>query len=218
MRLSMNISRIEGLVRPHDLVVLASYAAGNIHRILIGNAGSEFWPGFKKSAEFLDGNPDPLDRWSKRIGLAVAQETAADVVFPFEGPPYPPFLNWAAESGQVHSSPISISIHGEFGLWHAYRFALELDNFTETSVDAKCRSSPCDSCESKPCLSACPVSAFRSGTYKVNECMDYVRANNQSTCRARGCDARRACPVRPDLQYHADHARFHMKAFLGQSL
>jgi epoxyqueuosine reductase len=214
----MRLGRIADLVRPHDLVVLASYPAENVHRILIGNAGSEFWPGFIKSAEFLDGNPDPLDRWSKRIGLAVAKETGADVVFPFDGPPYPPFLNWAAESGQVHSSPISISIHREFGLWHAYRFALELDELTEGSTAVQHQASPCDNCESKPCLSACPVNAFRSGIYRVNECMEYVRANNQSVCRTNGCDARRACPVRPDLQYQADHAQFHMKAFLGQSL
>ncbi len=214
----MRLSRITDLVSPHGLVVLASYPADNVHRILVGNAGSEFWPGFTQSAEFLDGNPDPLDRWSRRIGLAIAGEIQADVVFPFEGPPYAPFLNWAAESGQTYTSPVSISIHTEYGLWHAYRFALELDNFTESSVDVHCRPSPCDSCESKPCLLACPVSAFRSGTYKVNECMDYVRANNQSLCRTRGCDARRACPVRPDLQYQADHAQFHMNAFIGQSL
>ena len=214
----MRLSRIENFVSSHGLVVLASYPAGNVHRILVGNAGSEFWPGFEKSAEFLDGNPDPLDRWSKRIGSVIAAETGADVVFPFEGPPYPPFLNWATESGQAHTSPISISIHGEYGLWHAYRFALELDELPECSVGMQHKISPCDDCELKPCLSACPVSAFASGTYRVNECMDYVRANHQSACRTYGCDARRACPVRPDLQYQADHAQFHMKAFLGQSL
>jgi hypothetical protein len=214
----MRLSKVQDLIIPHGLVVLASYPANNIHRILIGNAGSQFWPRFKQSAEFLDGNSNPLDRWSRKIGLAVAGQTGAKVVFPFEGPPYPPFLDWAKESGQVFSSPVSISIHWQLGLWHAYRFALELEELTDGSAEINLRVSPCDSCKTKPCLSACPVSAFRQETYWVNECMDFLQAKPQSACRTNGCDARRACPVRSDLQYQSEHAQFHMNAFVGRSL
>ena len=49
----------------------------------------------------------------------------AEVVFPFEGPPYPPVLQWAEQAGQAFPSPIAMFIHGKYGLWHAFQFALQ---------------------------------------------------------------------------------------------
>ena len=39
---------------------------------LFGNAGSSIWEAFAASPEFEDKLPDPLDRWSKRVGDAWA--------------------------------------------------------------------------------------------------------------------------------------------------
>ncbi|MDH3387022.1 MAG: hypothetical protein OEN02_03880, partial [Gammaproteobacteria bacterium] len=34
---------------------------------LVGNIGSSYWPVFVRSAEYRDGQPDSLDRWSRRV-------------------------------------------------------------------------------------------------------------------------------------------------------
>jgi epoxyqueuosine reductase len=45
------------------------------HLLLVGNGGSSFWPVFSQSPEFQDGLADSLDRWSRRVGDALADET-----------------------------------------------------------------------------------------------------------------------------------------------
>ena len=62
---------------------------------LVGNIGSSYWPVFSQSPEFLDGEADPLDRWSRRVAGAIAAELPIEPVYPFEGPPYYPFQQWA---------------------------------------------------------------------------------------------------------------------------
>lgn len=182
--------------------------------VLVGNAGSAMWSRFTKSPEFADGAPDPLDRWSQRIGEAVAAELGARVVFPFDGPPYPPILDWAQKAGQAFPSPLSMFIHRNHGLWHAYRFALYLDS-PVTGFEARSISdSPCTSCEGQPCLDACPVDAFSTGAYRVDDCMTYLTESLASGCREHGCRARRACPVANQNQYQPEHAHFHMEAFV----
>jgi hypothetical protein len=214
----MRLIDIEKLTRRHGLVPLGSYSFKSGHRVLVGNAGSGFWEYFKQSAEFSDSQSDPLDRWSKRVGRSVADEVGATVVFPFEGPPYPPFLDWAEQTGKVTRSPISISIHHDHGLWHAYRFALEFEESLEASTGKKTSSSPCETCQIKPCESVCPVGAFDKGHYHVEVCMDYLHADAESDCCRNGCVARQACPVQKGNQYLPEHAQFHMKAFVSQTL
>jgi len=213
-------SELEALLKPHGLVVLGALdgaeAAGRFRPlVLVGNAGSSNWPAFVESQEFSDRQPHPLDRWSKRIGLAVAAKLGTGVVFPFEGPPYPPVLVWAGQAGLAHPSPISMFIHQKYGLWHAYRFALILSEPLSGSPPVLQGASPCLSCIEQPCLSACPVDAFSAGAYRVDDCVAYLAGDESSECREQGCRARRACPKAVDLQYRATHARFHMKAFLA---
>lgn len=183
--------------------------------MLVGNAGSSLWPAFTRSPENGDGQPQPMDRWSRRIGTAVAVELGARVVFPFDGPPYPPVLNWAMRSGQAFPSPISMYIHGAFGLWHAYRFALLLPAQATGIASLDVAENPCLSCSRQPCLSACPVGAFTGDEYLVDNCVNYLAADEHSDCRQQGCKARTACPFAPGLQYRPRHARFHMEAFLA---
>lgn len=206
------------MVGQYGLVLLGSHPFEGGCRVLVGNAGSEFWGEFVQSVEFSDGSPDPLDRWSRRVGLELSRQAGARAIFPFDGPPYPPFLEWASQTGQVAPSPVSIHIHNDEGLWHAYRFALEFEN---TPADAKFLGQAlpaCADCPDKPCLSACPVNAFEAGDYHVQACMDYLRSDENSDCRRFGCAARRACPVKKHNQYHPDHAQFHMNAFVVQEL
>ncbi len=206
-----DISVIESLVISSGLVVL-----GVIDEIvLVGNAGSTFWPVFASSHESGDGLPHPLDRWTRRIGTAVAAELNADVVFPFEGPPYPPVLDWARRAGQAYPSPISLFIHQKYGLWHAYRFALLLRGPPSGLPPVSHESSPCLSCPTQPCLSACPVDAFTGNTYRLDDCVNWLAGDAGSECRQHGCSARRACPIGVELHYETGHARFHMNAFLA---
>ncbi len=215
-----DISELENLLKPHGLVVLGSLdgteRGGRFPPlVLVGNAGSSIWPAFKESQEYSDRQPHPLDRWSKRIGSAVAAKLGADVVLPFEGPPYPPVLDWAAQAGQAHPSPISMFIHQQYGLWHAYRFVLIFREPLSGFPPVLHVTSPCLSCIEQPCLSACPVDAFSAGKYRVNDCVAYLAGDDSSKCREQGCSARRACPVAVDYQYRDRHARFHMDAFLA---
>ena len=205
-----DISVLKQLLEPHGLVVLGKVA----DRLLIGNAGSAFWSSFERSPEFEDGQPHPLDRWSERIGRSVAAELDARVVFPFQGPPYPPVLKWASESGQAFPSPISMFIHREYGLWHAYRFVLVFNEPLSELPPVPATESPCLSCPGRPCLDACPVNAFSDSGYRVGDCVEFLAADDSSDCRKAGCGARRACPYRPQFRYRPRHAEFHMTAFL----
>jgi hypothetical protein len=182
--------------------------------VLLGWVGGAQWPAFASSPEFADGEPHPLDRWSRRIIDDLAQAFGAGAFYPFGGPPYLPFQRWAQRGDDVFASPLGIYIHPVHGLWHSYRGAL---GFAE-KLDLPARESgpnPCDSCRGKPCLSACPVSAFTPGHYDVDRCAAHVKSAEGTACRTGGCLARRACPVAPHLAYRTDEAQFYMKAFLA---
>ena len=105
-------------------------------------------------------------------------------------------------------------IHPEYGLWHAYRGALVFKEPVIDLPDRPAASSPCETCEEKPCLSTCPVSAFGAGSYDVPACARHLRSPAGSDCMNLACRARRACPVGRGHRYHGDHALFHMDAFL----
>jgi ferredoxin len=218
---------IQNLLKAHGLILLGimqvseqdgvpgiSESQPARQLLLIGNGGSSFWPAFSQSAEFRDDMADPLDRWSKRVGEDIASSLGGRAIFPFNGPPYPPFLSWARKTGQVSPSPVSMFIHAKFGLWHAYRFALALPE-PQPGLTVKAEvNSPCLNCEGQPCLEACPVNAFSDETYRVDQCMDYLVGDTETACRRLGCEARRACPVKRELTYLPEHARFHMDAFV----
>jgi len=181
--------------------------------ILIGNAGSAVWPAFQKSDEVRDGAPDSLDRWTHRILTKIAERMGARALFPFEGPPYMPFQRWARRAEPLQPSPLGILMHPEFGLWHAYRGALAFAKRLELPRIPE-GVSPCLTCVDKPCLSACPVSAFLHEGYDVESCARHLSGDRGRTCMGGGCLARLACPVGADYRYAPEHQRFHMSAFL----
>jgi len=180
--------------------------------ILIGNAGSGFWPAFRASQEYRDGRPDPLDRWSERVISGLGRRLDAHAVFPFKGPPYYPFQKWARRGEALFPSPLGILIHREYGLWHAYRGALIVNRRLPglpARVDAE---SPCLSCDAQPCLHACPVDAFRAGGFDADGCAAHLSGANE--CTENGCRARLACPAGKAFEYMREEHRFHLAAFL----
>jgi hypothetical protein len=182
--------------------------------VLVGNVGSSLWPTFSGSVEARDGAPDPLNRWTQRVVSGIAREVGAMPLFPFGGPPYLPFQRWAMRTEAVAPSPLGILIHPDYGLWHAYRGALAFAERLALPPRAE-RPRPCDSCASRPCLSACPVSAFTEKGYDVPACAAHIGGPAGGPCMGGGCLARRACPVGPAYGYGTAQARFHMAAFLS---
>ena len=181
--------------------------------VLAGMAGRDGWSAFAASPEASDGFDDPLDRWSRRVIEALARELGAGALFPFGGPPFWPFQQWARRAEPVHPSPIGILIHPRYGLWHSYRGALgfreALDIPELTDVP-----SPCESCSGRWCLKTCPVGAFSSTGYDVAACAGHLQSAAGADCMDGGCRARRACPVGAEYAYGHEQANFIMRAFL----
>ena len=143
----------------------------------------------------------------------MAGDLGAEALYPFGGPPHLPFVAWAKRAEPVSESPLGMLIHPDHGLWHAYRGALAFsDRIALPPRDA--RSPPCDTCLERPCLGACPVTAFSSEGYHVVACTEHIGAPSGRDCLDLGCRARRACPVGRAARYEAAQAAFHMAAFL----
>ena len=177
--------------------------------VLIGNAGPAMWQAFVK--DHRDG-PDPLDAWTRKVLTGVAERLGAAALFPFDGPPYLPFQRWAMKAEAVFPSPIGPLIHPDYGLWHAYRGALAFSNVLELP-EREVVASPCESCESAPCLTTCPVNTLSEGAYDVPACVAYLDDAAGRDCLDLGCAARRACPVGRAYHYAPAQARFHMDHF-----
>ena len=93
--------------------------------VLLGFTGSDQWSVFEDSREARDGLPDPLDRWSQRVIGALASELGAADFYPSGSPSSPlPFQRLARRCEPVHPSPVGLLIHESYGLWHAYRVGL----------------------------------------------------------------------------------------------
>jgi hypothetical protein len=184
--------------------------------ILLGFTGSEQWEHYQRSAEASDGSPHPLDRWSRRVIGALAREIDATDVYP-RGEDTPlPFQRLALRSEPVHQSPIGLLIHPSWGLWHAYRGAIVLAHRIAVP-DIVPSMHPCEGCAAKPCLSTCPVGAFRPGFFDLQACTDHLRSAAGSACRDGGCLARRSCPVGTAFRYRDEQMRFHMRAFMDST-
>ena len=179
--------------------------------LLIGNAGPAMWQAFRAAVPDIAGR-EPLDRWLRPQIEDAARAAGAHPLFPNDGPPFIPIQRWALRADAVHTSPIRLLIHPEFGLWHVYRAALLFPDRIEVPPRTH-TASPCDTCAKKPCLRACPVDAFAQG-FDMAGCVAHVESDAGRNCMERGCMARRACPVGRASAYPADAQAFHTAAFL----
>ncbi len=179
--------------------------------IVLFGTGPAFWTVFVTSLEYKDGAKDPVDRWSKRIVGAIATQFGASCQFPSDGPPYPPFIRWALDSGQFFQSPVGMMVHPEVGLMISLRGALILP--TEIQLPKQVSPSPCRACAS-PCTSACPVDALNAETgYNVTACHAYLDTPGGVECMSRGCIARRACPHSANAGRTDAQSALHMRSF-----
>ncbi len=214
------LARLAEALAPHGLTVVGAFAPGAEDRApegtgtlaLVGADGERMWAVFSAAPEAADGAPDPLDRWSRRIlseiAAALGPEMAATPLFPFDGPPWHPFLAWAAKAEGARPSPVGMPATPARGLWASYRGALALAPRLPAPEPGP---SPCPSCPA-PCATACPVGALTPRGYDVAACAAHLAAPEGAACRA-GCLVRLACPVgRPPP--HPQRA-FHMATFLS---
>jgi ferredoxin len=180
--------------------------------VVIGNVGGAMWPRFRAAEQAVD---DPLDTWTRAVLAPIAASVGATFVHPSDEP-FQPFQRWAQRAEGIAQSPISILIHPQHGLWHAYRgaflFPIAIEGLPPPIGDP----SPCLSCADQPCLSACPVDAFTIGNYDADACRSHVRSRLEPVCIDAGCAARLACPIGTNNRYGPDQMNFHMKAFVGE--
>jgi GNAT superfamily N-acetyltransferase len=215
----MSINAIRKALAVHGLILRGGFhpvdedaappETGTI--LLVGNAGPAMWQAFKATRP---AGSDPLDAWTRQVLQPIALQFGARVLFPFEGPPYQPFQRWAERAEDIRRSPLGMMIHPEFGLWHAWRGAFAFRE-RRPLPERENRKAPCPDCAAKPCLSACPVSAFGDAGYDTHACAAWLRSPAGADCLSGGCVARHACPVGTAFSYGPDQAALHMAAFLG---
>ena len=181
--------------------------------VLVGNAGAAYWRHFSRwRAGQAASLANPLDTWSRMVIARAAGAVGARVAMPNDRP-YLPFQQWAMRAEGLKPSPLGLLIHPRFGLWHAFRGALLLD--VEIPIQAVGEvNHPCDLCLGKPCLNACPVSAYSAQGFAHEACLAHVRGGEGAVCRVR-CLARNACPQGREWRYPAEVQAFHQRAFAG---
>ena len=180
--------------------------------LLIGpEGGAGWWRHVTTQPEWLDGRPDPVDRWSARVLNTLAKDFHGRALFPSNGPPYPPFQRWALATGRIWQSPAGLLVHAQAGLWLSFRGALALP----FAIGLPALPCPCDTCADRPCLSACPVGALKgpAGGYDLQACRGWLDQPVGGDCMARGCAARRACPVSQSHARLDEQSAWHMRQF-----
>lgn len=205
----VTLRAIETAAEARGLILMgALHEAGTI--VLLG-AGPGFWEAFRAAPEGRDGAPDPVDRWSTRVIGALARQFGARARYPFGGPPYEPFLSWAAGSGRAFQSPVGMLVHDAVGLMISYRGALHLPQ--ELPLPAPTGQSPCTHC-ARPCVAACPVGALsETDAYDVPACHAFLDTPAGGDCMGAGCAVRRACPVSRGAGRSAAQSAHHMEYF-----
>ncbi|TXH98849.1 MAG: ferredoxin [Pseudorhodobacter sp.] len=199
----------------HQLEILGGFHAeddpslppGTRSLLMIGPKEPGFWPHLQAQPEW-DGAPDPIDRWSRRVIGQLACDIGAKALFPFGGPPYHPFYQWALRTGRVWDSPVRLLIHASQGLMVSFRGALAIKEVVGLPPPA---AKPCDACP-KACLAACPAGALGEGGYDVPACHAYLSGGDRD-CMKSGCLVRRACPVSATYARMPEQSAYHMGQF-----
>jgi len=211
----MTYADIQELAATHGLDILGGFQitdkdkAPDAKTLLMLGPSAEFWNIVTGSAEFQDADPDPIDRWSKRVIEALAQTLNAKALFPFGEAPYLPFYSWALRTEHVWGSPVKLAVHDTHGLFVSFRGALALAEAVE--LPSPPSKAPCETC-TQPCLTACPVNALNEQGYDVETCRSFLRTSDGQDCMSGGCKVRRACPVGQDLRM-PEQSAYHMASF-----
>lgn len=183
------------------------FPAGTRTLLLLGPLEPGFWPHLQAQPEWAE--PDPVDRWSRRVIGRIACDLGAKALFPFGGAPYHPFYQWALRTGRVWDSPVRLLVHSAQGLMVSFRGALALKEVVEVPPPAV---RPCEGCAA-PCLTACPAGALTGAGYDVPACHAWLDRPEGAECLSGGCLVRRACPVSQSYARLPEQSAYHMGQF-----
>lgn len=183
------------------------FPAGTRTLLLLGPREPGFWAHLTAQPEW--GDPDPVDRWSRRVIGRIACDLGAKALFPFGGPPWHPFYRWALRTGRVWDSPVRLLVHAGQGLLVSFRGALALREVVDLPPAG---TKPCEGCAA-PCLAACPAGALGAGGYDVPACHAWLDRAEGAECMAGGCLVRRACPVSQSYARLPEQSAYHMGQF-----
>ncbi|WP_137111827.1 ferredoxin [Rhodobacter sp. SY28-1] len=216
MGAGVTLPALEALLAEERLEVLGGFAlrpgeegfpAGTRTLLLLGPKEPGFWTHLKTQPEW--GGPDPVDRWSRRVIGRIACDLAAKALFPFGGPPYHPFYQWAVRTGRVWDSPVRLLVHAGQGLMVSFRGALALKEVVEVPPPV---AKPCEACAA-PCLTACPAGALTGTGYDVPACHAWLDRAEGAECLSGACLVRRACPVSQSYARLPEQSAYHMRQF-----
>lgn len=214
---NLSLSDIAARAAAHHLEILGGFHPGDEPGLppgsqtvlLLGPAEPGFWPHLTAQPEWGDGRPDPIDRWSRRVIGGLACDLGGKARFPFGGPPWHPFYQWALRSGRSFASPVRLLVHDQQGLFFSVRGALVLRQHVALPEGAP---SPCDGCAA-PCLQACPARALGTDGYDVPRCHAYLDTPAGAPCLTGGCLVRRACPISQSYARLPVQSAYHMGQF-----
>lgn len=174
--------------------------------VLIGHGSRRLWQAL---TEFGMQTADPVDHFSlvmtRRFIDEFLDSPSVLMLYPIG---YTISLQQlGALAGWHHPSPLGLGINEAYGVWFAYRAAF-LTTLALPAIKNPISISPCDTCQDKPCVSACPAQAVQGvGQFKVTACIDF-RLQEQSICQDR-CLSRLACPVAPEHRYEPEQLHYH---------
>jgi epoxyqueuosine reductase len=212
---AVSLEAVRAAAARHFLAVLGGFQyddepglpAGTRTVLLLGPMEPGYWAHVQAQPEW--GGPDPVDRWSRRVIGRMACDFGSKALFPFGGPPYNPFYDWALRTGRAWASPVRLLVQAEQGLLVSYRGALALKQCVEVP---EVTAAPCIGC-ARPCIDACPVAALGAGGYDVPACKQFLAQPDGADCLNLGCAVRRACPVSVGYARLPEQSAYHMGKF-----
>ena len=188
---------------PPEIMATLGDTAPYRQLILLGHGGKALWECVKAAG--MVGN-DPIDDYSvQAVQRCFADHLPANryrIVFPGQQPVALQQLGKLA--GWHHAAPFMVGIDAEWGSWYAYR-AVVLADTRFCPFLAVDRNRPCDSCQTRPCISACPAGAINDDSFALEKCLAY-RAADGALCQ-HTCLARVACPVGTQHRYDDEQMR-----------
>jgi len=185
--------------------------------LIIGSAGPSLWDVLQAKDTLSD---DPIDTHCLRA-LNQCQEELSDhgincrVLWHGGSSIHLPVQALGEAAGWARQSRMGLSIHGEHGLWFAYRGVLLLgphfrrDVVAGDSVDLQ--GSPCVGCPESPCVSSCPAGAV-GGPSGIEADLCFTERDREGALCADRCLSRLACPVGVGSQYSLRQIAHHHAA------
>lgn len=206
----MNFDQFRKAARAEYLDLFGGLHEDGSTLILLGPYEPGYWTHIQNSPEWRDGQADPIDRWSTRVISKLAHDFGGLAHFPFGGAPFKPFISWALKSKSAWQSPVALLVHETAGLMVSYRGAIEIPQLWTLSKPGP---NPCETCDTQPCLSACPSGALSAKGYDVPTCHAYLDTQDGAANLNQGCNVRRSCPVSQSYGRLEAHSAYHMSIF-----